>query len=564
MRYLQLLMLVAWPLFMSKTALATELAETMALYAEQGQHNRIQSPFNGVMLVAKNNNILLKKAYGFYDKERNKRLETNSKFLIGSVTKQFTAMLVLQQVALGNIELDKNVSDYLPLFQHGKAKELTIHRLLTHTSGLPHYEGLRRLDMRMEEFYHKKFTPKSYAQLISKMKLINQPGSEFYYSSFNYILLGAILEQVTGQTYQNLLEHHIIKPLGLKNTGYANNQFIEKYVAKGYQFQEFGFFEGLFSSEKGRYQQTTYREQSNTYSTGGMYSSVEDLYRWTIAIQNNELLSKELSEKMLTAHTGGYGYGWFINHEQMLRFNPFIQVASHSGALDGYAANIALYKDGTTVIYLSNVTPVGHTRLTMNMHLVANGYDIDDFVRDIKFPNINDGYTAFVKQGGMSAVREYMQEISRRAGYQVRIIEWGYQELIKLHLEAEKNQAATALYEEMLVNYTTPSKDWLNQIGYDFLEHKHALQAIKIFRENVKNHHYSASAHDSLGDAYKAAELLQSAQQSYAHAVRLASKNGDKHLAYYQQQLADIDKKIKNLQISESKTAKSVFVEKSL
>lgn len=216
MRYLPLLMLVAWPLFMSKTSLASELAETMVLYAEQGQHNRIQSPFNGVMLVAKNNNILLKKAYGFYDKERNKLLKTNSKFLIGSVTKQFTAMLVLQQVALGNIELDKNVSDYLPVFPYAKGKELTIHRLLTHTSGLPHYEGLRRLDMNMEEFYRKKFTPKSYAQLISNMKLINQPGREFYYSSFNYILLGAILEQVTGQTFQNLLERHIIKPLGLK------------------------------------------------------------------------------------------------------------------------------------------------------------------------------------------------------------------------------------------------------------------------------------------------------------------------------------------------------------
>ena len=86
---------------------------------------------------------------------------------------------------------------------------------------IPHYEGLRRLDITLESFANMEFTPKSYAQLIARMELINQPGTEFHYSSFNYILLGTILEQVTGKSYAQLLQEHILTPLGLENTGFG-------------------------------------------------------------------------------------------------------------------------------------------------------------------------------------------------------------------------------------------------------------------------------------------------------------------------------------------------------
>jgi CubicO group peptidase (beta-lactamase class C family) len=105
-------MLILVTLMLSQSGFAQDLTSVMDLYAEEGQHNRIESPFNGVMLVAKDDKILLKKAYGFYNREKNIALKTDSRFLIGSVTKQFTAMLVMQLVEKGQLSLDKTVSDY--------------------------------------------------------------------------------------------------------------------------------------------------------------------------------------------------------------------------------------------------------------------------------------------------------------------------------------------------------------------------------------------------------------------------------------------------------------------
>ncbi len=512
----------------------------MALYAEEGQHNRIQSPFNGVMLVAKNGNILLKKAYGFHDKEKHIKLTTNSRFLIGSVTKQFTAMLVMQQVEIGNLRLDKTINDYLPYFPVDKGKELTIHRLLSHTSGLPHYEGLRRLNIPLGKFKEDAISVKSYAQLIAKMDLINQPGTQFYYSSMNYVLLGAILEQVSGQSFSQLIQEKIAKPLKLKNTGYANNKYIETHVAKGYAFKEGGFFESLFFDKKGEYQESNFRHQSTAYSTGGIHSTIDDLHLWSQAIKQNTILSKELTDKMFTPNLGGYGYGWFVNHENMLRFNPSIQLLSHGGSLDGYSSNVAMYKDGTTIIYLANVAPVGNIRLTMNMHLAAQNIKVDEFVRDIKLPNVNDGLAGFLKDGGIPALRAYFQELSVRAGYQMLMIEWGYQELIKLYLVAGDLVQAEIFFNEMLSNYHTPNKRWLNQIGYDFLEEEAFELAIKSFKINSLNHQYSASAYDSLGDAYRQNGQFRLAKENYLQAVTLAKNNESTHETYYQEQLASV------------------------
>ena len=395
----------------SVTSFGQDLTSLMELYAQEGQHNRIESPFNGVMLVAKNNKILLKKAYGFYDKENNTPMVVDAKFLIGSVTKQFTAMLVMQQIARGKLGLEMTVSDYLPYFPKEKGDKITLHRLLSHTSGLPHYEGLRRLDIKYDEFRNMSFTPKSYAQLIAKMAFINEPGSEFYYSSQNYILLGAILEQVTGKSFSQLLDEYITGPLGLKNTGYASNNYHQKHLAQGYGFRETGFFSELFSSKKGEYKLAKLRDLSNAYTTGGMYSTVDDLYVWSKALKSHKLLSKSLTDKMFSPNIDGYGYGWYVNLERMIRFNPFIQLISHGGTLDGYSSNIAMYGDGTTGIYLANVNPVGTTRLTMNMHLAVNNIVIDEFKRDIKLPEINGDLDDFKEDGGMFGLKAYYQEM---------------------------------------------------------------------------------------------------------------------------------------------------------
>jgi CubicO group peptidase (beta-lactamase class C family) len=539
---LTLIILFGYALLHNSVNAASDIKNMMELYANKGHHNRIESPFNGVMLVVKDDKVLLKKAYGFANKSKDISLTTSTPFLIGSITKQFTAMLVLQQVERGVLDLNKSVADYLPYFPKQNGQALTIHRLLSHTSGLPHYEGLQRLNIDMDEFTTQKTTPKSYAKIIGNMSLVNKPGTQFYYSSQNYILLGAILEQVTGLSFKELLEKNIVKPLGLTHTGYANNDELKSIIATGYKFKEVGFFSELFSSEKGEYTLAKNRHQSNTYTTGGMHSTVDDLYLWSKAIKQHKILSKALTTKMFTPNLGGYGYGWFINHETMIRFNPSIQLISHGGSLDGYSSNIAMYKDGTTIIFLSNVTPVGDIRLTMNMHLSANNIAIDDFKRDIKLPNINGDIDDFNHDGGIAALRRYYQEISTRAGYNVKLSQWGYQELIKLYLSENKLTQAVTYYHEMLEQYTTPSKQWINQIGYDFLIAKSYKSAIDIFKLNTRNYSYSAGAFDSLGDAYRANGQFEFARVSYQQAIVLANKNKGRNLSYYQAQLDSLPK----------------------
>lgn len=112
----------------------------------------MQSPFNGVVLIEKEGKILFKQSYGYENIKSKSLLSTDSQFLIGSVTKQFTAMLVLQLIEQGKLSFDGTASDYLPYFPPIKGQHLTIHRLLSHTTGLPHYEGIRRLGMAYDEF----------------------------------------------------------------------------------------------------------------------------------------------------------------------------------------------------------------------------------------------------------------------------------------------------------------------------------------------------------------------------------------------------------------------------
>ncbi|NQZ10500.1 MAG: serine hydrolase [Algicola sp.] len=506
------------------------LEQWMDLYAEQGHQNGIGAPFNGVMLVTKNDQVLLKKAYGFYDRDKHIPVAADSRFLIGSMTKQFTAMLVMQQVQAGRLALDKTLSDYLPYFEPDKGRQITLHQLLSHTSGLPHYQGLIKLGMSFNSFASKVFTPRQYAQLIGKTDLINQPGTQYHYSSQNYILLGAILEQVTGKSYAALLKEHITEPLGLDNTGFADNTFAQQQVAQGYAFEEYGFFDSLFAPDVGLYTEAVLRDQSNTYSTGGVYSTVDDLFKWSQAIDRHQILSEPLTKRMLTPNLGGYCYGWMRNQETIIRRNPKVQLYTHGGGLPGFNSNIALYDDGIKIIYLSNVVRLNAIRLTQNIHLLANGINPDDFKRDLLRPEIEDDYQTFIADGGMPAFRAYYDEISKRAGYQVLPAQMAYVEMITMFLTEQKIDEAVNMVDEMFANYTTPELRFVNQIGYLFHEQQYYAQAKTYFQRNVTNYPYAATVHDSMGDAFYGAKDYLQARDSYQRAVDIAKANDDSRL----------------------------------
>ena len=190
--------------------------------------------FSGAVLIAKGSQIVVANGYGMANYELNVANTTQTKFRIGSLTKAFTAVLVLQQVEKGKLRLENKVTDYLPAYPHSPGDSLTIHQLLAHSSGLPHYEAIPDF---FEKYGRSAMTTQEYIKLFSVLPLRFKPGTKYSYSSFGYYLLGAILEQVTGKTYANLVQDNICIPLGMSNTEVESQTALVVNRASGYDYQ---------------------------------------------------------------------------------------------------------------------------------------------------------------------------------------------------------------------------------------------------------------------------------------------------------------------------------------
>lgn len=197
------------------------------------QRNAGAGQFNGTVLVAIHEKIVYEKAFGLADFEWNVPNDLQTKFEIGSMTKQFTALLVLQLVNERRLHLGGHISDYLPYYRPDTGARVTVHELLSHTSGIPNFLTLpgfldgpaSRMHYSTEEFVRK----------FCSGDLHFEPGNKFAYSNSGYFILGAILERVTGQSYEVLLRERIFDPLGMKDSGYAHTEPLILHRARGYE-----------------------------------------------------------------------------------------------------------------------------------------------------------------------------------------------------------------------------------------------------------------------------------------------------------------------------------------
>ena len=262
----------------------------------QRYHN--YNMFDGAVLVAKNGKIIYKDAFGLANREWNIPNKADTKFMIGSLSKPLTATLVLLQVQKGLLHLDKPIEAYLPEFKNKPAAVVTIRQLLNHTSGIKNYDIIRDFFPRISRQY---FTHQDYLSVFIDSSLAFTPGSQYAYSSWGYFTLGYLLEKVTNKSYGQLMSDDIFKKLQMTNSGsYYHTQIVHQR-ASGYDYS----FGGYTSSD--------FRDQSNTMGTGDIYSTVEDLYKFHMALANQTLLQKHLTDLMFTPGIGDarYGMGWF-------------------------------------------------------------------------------------------------------------------------------------------------------------------------------------------------------------------------------------------------------------
>jgi CubicO group peptidase (beta-lactamase class C family) len=295
--------------------------------------------FSGSILVAREGEVLLSKGYNYADWELKVPNSSQTKFRISSITKPFTGTLIMMLAERDLIDLDARLCTYLPNCP-AHWQEITIENLLNHTSGVPEYTTLVGAD----EVSRDPHSVSALVDLFRNEPLIFSPGDSYQYSHSNYILLGAVIEQVTNGRYGKFLTGALLDPLQMENSGLDIHSQILKDRASGYQILGTQLVNA------------PYLDMSNAYATAGMYSTVEDLFRWDQALYSNQLLSQENLESMYTPNyaadgTGGeYGYGWQIGEFQGHR------KVEHVGGINGFHTYLGRYLDDqVTIILLSNI-----------------------------------------------------------------------------------------------------------------------------------------------------------------------------------------------------------------
>ncbi len=296
--------------------------------------------FNGSVLVAKKGKEILKKSYGKASFSWDINNTPSTKFRIGSLTKQFTALLILQLKQEGKLKLEDKIRDHLPWYYAATGNKLTIHHLLSMTSGLPNYTDGINSQMEREEL-----KPKGFALKYFKDTLLFEPGKDVRYCNTGYYILGLIIESVTKKPYELVLKERVFNVLGMNNSGIENPNQIVPNLAEGYTF-------GI-----GEYNVPhSMNMKTLTFSAGAIYSTVEDLFLWDKSFYSDVLLSAENKKLMHTKYLPNYGYGVVVNSiKNYLGLNKNITVISHDGGIGGFSSYmLRIPEDNIFIVLLDN------------------------------------------------------------------------------------------------------------------------------------------------------------------------------------------------------------------
>lgn len=301
------------------------LAESLDAYL-------LDQSFNGVTLVASGDEIILLKAYGLAQVNEQEEMTVDHQFQIASVSKSFVAVSILQLVEAGKLTLDQTIDKYFPDMPN--AELITIHQLLTHTSGLYSGDDLTNYSQvtTVDEIIAPAFK--------SSNLYYEEPGTYSIYSNLGYDVLGAIIEQVSGQTYADYIEEHVLIPAGMTQSGLNMEGLVLENMATAYNGN---ISEGY---------EAKVLHPSFGYSSGGLHSTAMDLYKYDRALHSNLLISQEsydlMTQESSKVGTKSYGYGWYVN-------TGVEETVSHPGNLIGWHSMLLRHQeDKVTVILLTN------------------------------------------------------------------------------------------------------------------------------------------------------------------------------------------------------------------
>jgi CubicO group peptidase (beta-lactamase class C family) len=307
--------------------------------------------FMGSVLVARGDDVLMSRAYGSADLEWDIANTPETRFRIGSLTKQFTAAAILLLEERGKLRVDDPVKMYLP-DAPAAWDRITVFHLLTHTSGIPNFTAF-------PEYGSLKVMSTTIEKIVSTFRdkpLEFPAGEKFAYTSSGYLLLGYLIEKLGGQTYEQFVQDNIFTPLGMNDSGYDSNSRIILRRAAGYSHGSNGLVN------------THYIDMSVPHAAGGLYSTTGDLLRWTRGLFGGKLLSPTSLAKMQTPFKNNFAMGLVVRAANGRR------LIEHGGQIDGFNAKLDYYPEtGLVVAVLANLNGPGAPEIARNLAAIVHG-----------------------------------------------------------------------------------------------------------------------------------------------------------------------------------------------
>lgn len=456
-------------LLVSTSAFAASKKEQIDSLLEK--YNALRQ-FNGSVLVANREGVVLKKGYGLANFEWQIQNTPDTKFRLGSITKQFTSMVIMQLVAEGKIKLDDKVTMHLHDYRADTGDKVTIRHLLTHTSGIPSYTGQPGF---FQNVSRDPYSVGEFVKTYASGDLEFEPGTRFAYNNSGYFLLGAVIESVTGKPYEQVVRERIFDPLGMKHSGYDRHALILPKRASGYQLTTNG------------YRNADYLDMSIPYAAGSLYSTVEDLYKWDRALYENKLLSAELMVVMWTPLLEDYAFGWNIGPLQLQDGKTKLATIRHNGGINGFNTALLRVPDTRELVVLLDNT--------------SRGDKLDELATGIL--GILHGIPA---QGPRKSIIDVTMS------------------------SLESGDVARAIAQFRELKRTKPDEyDFrepeLNTLGYTLLSQGRVTDAIEIFKLNVEMFPQGANTYDSLAEAYMVHGEKELAVANYRKSLELNPKN---------------------------------------
>jgi CubicO group peptidase (beta-lactamase class C family) len=412
--------------------------------------------FNGCVLVARGDEVLCRGAFGPANREWPVALTPDTRFMIGSLSKAFTAVAALQLVQEGRLSLETRLAECLPELPSEQGERITIRHLLTHTSGLGHYGQVPEFEASLERLHH---SPAEMIKYVGGIGLLFEPGARFGYSSFGYDLLAYVCERREGRPFSEVLRQRIFSPAGLTRTTLADFRSLDDRRASGYEYD-------LVSG----YQNATFVDSSNLVGAGGIQSTVDDLHRWVQALVQGRLLGEPWRTEAFRPQAAvdanrAYGYGWFVST------NPDGEAKelSHTGSTNGFNSLISLSPgDGQLVVLLSNV----------RSNLLGGN-------RRYKLATLKDDILSTLKRrAGPQPQASAVMQISRG------VSATGAVGAVEAYRRLKRERAAEHYFDELE----------LNSLGLQLcFRAGRCRDAIEILALNIEEHPNSYNVYDSMG-----------------------------------------------------------------